>query len=336
MVEFLPVPLPDTAARSTVEQQLASHPRGVALQGLAAPALWLAACQGQAPAQQVRHVRACVFVGQHGVAHAQLQGTGLSAFAPEATAQQAEQLRTHSSPAHTAARLLAATGCEVTISVQECAPSESIELADALSSAALEQALELGTAQADRDIDAGADLLIAGDVGTGNTTVAAAVMGRLTFTEPVAIVGPGSGITAAMWKTKVAVVRDAMFRTRGIEDPLEIIRRAGGADVAALVGYIARAAARRTPVLIDSPLTAVAAFVAQRLAPGVKHWLLATTTTREPAHSLALAALELNPLVDTVTTMGQGVGSLSTLPLVFTSIDLVAEEYAALQPAPQS
>lgn len=319
MVDFLPVPAPSAAAREAVAVALAANPRGASFGRLAAPAAWLAGCQDAVPAAAPQAPRVVIFVGHHGIAQ-----RGISAFAPEATEQQAAQLADAASPAHALARRVGAS-----IEVVNCPANAAIDVADALDSAGLAEALSAGRAAADRAVDSGADLLIPADLGVGNTTVAAAVMARLVGREPVVMVGRGSGISDEGWKHKVAVLRDAMFRARKLSDPLELVQVIGGADLAALVGFIAQAAARRTPMLIDSPLVSVAAALAERLAPGTAAWLLATGTSYEPAHAAAYEDLGLEPLLDLKTTTGQGVGALAALQLINSGVELVADEMAA-------
>ncbi|GAB2504493.1 hypothetical protein GCM10027031_10330 [Corynebacterium atrinae] len=188
------------------------------------------------------------------------------------------------------------------------------------------RALEIGRRVADEEIDAAADLLIPGDLGVATTTVAAAVMGALTRTEPVAIVGPGVGVSDEMWKIKVAAIRDAMFRVRGqVATPLETLRMISSPDFVALVAFIAQAAARRTPVLLDGALVSAAAYVAEMLAPGVRGWLWAGQLTPEPAHLIALQAMDLTPLLALDMTAGQATGALSALPLVKAAAEMAAE-----------
>lgn len=321
MVEFLPVTAPAAAAADAVSRALHASPRGHSFGRLTEAAMWLAACQDAAPARPLEHPKVVVFIGQHGIVSREV-----SAFAPAANREQAAQLADGVSPAHVVARRAGAT-----VDTVLTGASGSIDVEDALTEEQLDAAVELGRAAADSAIDAGADLLIPADLGVGNTTVAAAVMGRLTRTEPVAIIGPGSGITDNLWKNKVAVIRDAMFRARGLTEPLDLIRVCGGQDLAALVGFIAQAAARRTPLLIDSPLTAVATVLAERLARGTAAWVYAASATDEPAHRLALADLGLLPLLEAHLSTGQGVGSLAALELMSTGIELAADEYAAFQ-----
>src|SRR5699024_5629762 len=155
--------------------------------------------------------------------------------------------------------------------------SAAIDVDNGLSPEQFAAATTLGKDTADREIDAGADLLIPADLAVANTTVAAAVMGVLSRTEPVAIVGPGSGTT------------DAMFRARHVAtDAQELLQVIGNADLAAEAALIAQAATRRTPVLVSGMFTAVAAVLAERLAPGTHAWCYAADITAEPAHVLAL------------------------------------------------
>ncbi|APT92200.1 hypothetical protein CPHO_04065 [Corynebacterium phocae] len=330
MTDFLEVTAPARSAADATLLALSTSPRGVSFGRLGAVAAWLAGCQDCVPPARISSPRVVVFAGQHGIA-----ARGVSAFAPEATTQQLQELEDGLSPAHALARIAhpgGAHGSAPAIVTVATPPSGAIDVADALSEQQLEDAFTLGREVADKEIDAGADFLIPANLGVGSTTVAATVMGLITGTEPVAIIGPGSGITDQLWKAKVRVIRDAMFRARDLRHltyPRDIIRTIGGYDLAALTAFIAQAAARRTPMLIDSPLTAVAAVLAERLAPGTAAWVQAASVTAEPAHHLALEDLGLQPLLDLKLTTGMGVGSLSALPLIHGALEIVAEEVSA-------
>lgn len=330
MVDFSPVPGVDEQARDAVLTALAATPRGVSYGRLTEPAAWLASCQGNVPATPLHRPRIVVFAGEHAIAYRKYDQAGISAFAPEATAQQVAELSDHAGPIHTLAQR-----AEVGISLVRCAPAAgAIDVEDAMSQSVCDNALSMGISAADREVDAGADLLIPAELGVGTTAVAAVVMGVLTGTEPVAVVGPGSGTTDAMWKTKVQVVRDAMFRARGlVSHPLELIRVATGPDFAAIVGFIAQAAARRTPILVDSPLVTAAAVLAERVAPVTAAWLSAAAITPEPAHRLALEDLGLAPLLDLGMHAGSGFGALTAMPLIQSGIELAGDEVRAVSTA---
>lgn len=85
-------------------------------------------------------------------------------------------------------------------------------------------------------------------MGIGNTTPATALIAALTDSEPVAVIGRGTGVDDAGWARKTAAIRDALFRSRAAaSDPVELLRTCGGADLAAMAGFCAQAAVRRTP-----------------------------------------------------------------------------------------
>ena len=203
--------------------------------------------------------------------------------------------------------------------------SGNIAVEDALTAEEAAAAIEAGRRIADEEVDAGADLLIAGDMGIGNTTAATALIAALTDAEPVAVVGSGTGIDDAGWARKTAAVRDALYRARGLSaDPVGLLRVCGGADLAAMAGFCAQAAVRRTPVLLDGVVVTAAALVADRLAPGARQWWQAGHRSTEPAHALALEQLELEPIVDLRMRLGEGTGAAVALPVVRAAVATLA------------
>src|SRR5690606_25788366 len=121
----------------------------------------------------------------------------------------------------------------------------------ALTRAEAEQALRVGMALVDEEVDAGADLLIAGDMGIGNTTPAAVLVGTLTGAPAAAVVGRGTGIDDDTWARKCAVVSAALGRAEAVRtDPVALLATSGGADFAAMTGFLVQAAVRRTPVIL--------------------------------------------------------------------------------------
>jgi nicotinate-nucleotide--dimethylbenzimidazole phosphoribosyltransferase len=195
--------------------------------------------------------------------------------------------------------------------------SGNIAVEDALSDDETRAAIDAGRRIADEEVDAGADLLIAGDMGIGNTTPATTLIAALTGAEPVAVVGRGTGIDDAGWSRKVAAVRDALYRASGLSaDPVGLLRVCGGADLAAMAGFCAQAAVRRTPVLLDGVVVTAAAMVAELLAPGARQWWRAGHRSTEPAHKLVLEKLNLEPIVDLSMRLGEGTGAAVALPVV--------------------
>ncbi|HEY0804184.1 MAG TPA: nicotinate-nucleotide--dimethylbenzimidazole phosphoribosyltransferase, partial [Pseudonocardiaceae bacterium] len=204
--------------------------------------------------------------------------------------------------------------------------SGSIDREDALTEQETEQAITAGRRIADEEIDGGADLLIAGDMGIGNTTPAAVLVAALTGAEPGAVVGRGTGIDDAAGMRKATAIRDALRRARKVSgDPVALLRTSAGADLAAMAGFLAQAAVRRTPVVLDGMVVTSAAAVAEQLAPGARQWWVAGHRSVEPAHSLVLDHLKLKPLLELDMRLGEGSGAVAALPLVLMAARVLTE-----------
>lgn len=176
-------------------------------------------------------------------------------------------------------------------------------------------ALADGAACADSLIDSGVDLIIPASLSSSTELPATAILGTLTSTEPVTVWG-FHGVDDTQWSQDVATIRDLMFRGREhAHAAVNLVASIGDADIARLIGLIVRSAGRRTPVLLDTLTTSVAALVGERMAPGTKAWLLAGQLTRMPAHLLALRALSITPVFALNMPLGAGAGALATLPL---------------------
>jgi nicotinate-nucleotide--dimethylbenzimidazole phosphoribosyltransferase len=333
VTEFGPITPPDreAAAAARARQDTLTKPRG-ALGRLEDLSVWVASCQGVCPPRQYQRPRVVVFAGDHGVAAA-----GVSAYPPEVTAQMVANFDAGGAAINVLADVVGATVRVVDIAVDVDEPlsppvgaykirrgSGNIAVEDALSTTEVEAAIAAGRDIADEEVDSGADLLIAGDMGIGNTTPATTLVAALTNTEPVAVVGRGTGIDDCGWARKTAAIRDALYRTRGWSDPVALLRICGGADLAAITGFCAQAAVRRTPVLLDGVAVAAAALVADRLAPGARQWWQAGHRSAEPAHALALQELELEPIVDLRMRLGEGTGAAIALPVLRAAVATLA------------
>ena len=325
-------PASEAAAAARARQNTLTKPPG-ALGRLEDLSVWLSSCQNLCPPRQFDRARVVVFAGDHGVAR-----SGVSAFPPEVTAQMVANFEAGGAAINVLAGVAGASVRVVDIAVDADPGSAAgaahkvrrgsgdISVEDALSQDEADAAVAAGRAIADEEVDGGADLLIAGDMGIGNTTPATVLVSALTNTEPVAVVGRGTGIDDAGWMRKAAAVRDALYRAHAVRyDPVGLLRVAGGADLAAMAGFLAQAAVRRTPVLLDGVVVTAAALVAERLAPGARAWWQAGHRSTEPAHSLALAQLELEPIVDLGMRLGEGSGAAVALPVLRAAIATLTE-----------
>lgn len=324
-MEFPPVSPPDAAvaAAARARQDSLTKPAG-SLGRLEALSVWAAACQGQCPPRRFERVRIVVFAGDHGVTRSRV-----SAYPAEVTAQMVANIDRGGAAINALAAIGGAGVRVVDIAVDSDLPANSlgaykvrrgsgdITSEDALTAEETVAALEAGRRIADEEVDSGADLLIPGDMGIGNTTVATTLIAALTGADPADVVGHGTGIDDAGWARKTAAVRDALFRSRPHRaDPVALLRCCGGADFAALAGFCAQAAVRRTPVLLDGLASTAAALVADRLAPGARAWWQAGHRSPEPAHALACAALGLEPILDLQMRLGEGTGAAVALPVL--------------------
>ncbi|OLT46967.1 nicotinate-nucleotide--dimethylbenzimidazole phosphoribosyltransferase [Saccharomonospora sp. CUA-673] len=329
-IEFGPVSLPDEHARAGALQRhaaLLTPERSMGrLERLGA---WVSACQGRTPPKPLRRMRVVVFAADHGVV-----ARGVSRGGPGTT----RELLTALDAGGTALNVLADTAgagirvVDVGTDGDATGPdhvrrgSGSIDVEDALTEDETVAAVRAGMRAADAEVDEGADLLVAADIGAGVTTPASALVASLTDTEPVAVIGRGSGIDDNGWMRKATVVRDALRRCRAVTgEPLALLRTAGGADLAAMTGFLAQAAVRRTPVVLDGLPSAAAALLAEELAPGARSWWLAAHRAAEPAQVLALNHLDLDPVVDLDIRLGAGAGAATVLPLLSAAVRLLTD-----------
>ncbi|GAA0540259.1 nicotinate-nucleotide--dimethylbenzimidazole phosphoribosyltransferase [Saccharopolyspora subtropica] len=332
-ISFPAVPAPDEQAgrQAVARQEQLTKPVG-SLGRLEELGVWVAARQGVSPPRPFARPRVVVFAGDHGIA-----AHGVSAYPPEVTAQMVGNFLSGGAAVNVLAANAGATIRVVDLAVNADTPpvvsarkvrrgSGSIDREDALTQAEVEAAISAGRAIADEEVDSGADLLIAGDMGIGNTTPAAVLIAALTGTEPVAVVGRGTGIDDTAWMRKTAAIRDALRRARTVlNDPVALLRTSAGADIAGLTGFLAQAAVRRTPVLLDGVVVGAAALVAEELAPGARQWWLAGHRSAEPGAPLVLDHLDLTAILDLGMRLGEGSGALTALPVLTAAVRVLGE-----------
>jgi len=179
----------------------------------------------------------------------------------------------------------------------------------------LDRALAAGVEQAEAAAERGCGLLLAGEMGIGNTASAAAVTCALTGLPPEKIVGRGTGVDDAGLARKTAAVARGLERLapRG---PLEALEALGGFEIAAMAGLYLGAAARRIPTVVDGFIASAAALAAVRLTPEVRPYLLFGHRSAESGHGRLLEALEARPLLDLEMRLGEGTGAALAAGLV--------------------
>lgn len=186
----------------------------------------------------------------------------------------------------------------------------------AMTVAQFDAAWGVGAEEAVRAIDEGAVLLIAGEMGIGNTTPAACLTALVAGIDPQAAVGRGAGADDAVLAAKRRVVATATDRAQGMADPREAIASVAGYEIAAMAGFYATGAARGATLLLDGYVSTAAALIAERFAPGSVRAMIAGHRSAEPGHGAALATLGLTPVLEWEMRLGEGSGALTALPLL--------------------
>ncbi len=329
------IPFPDTAALSAARtrQAVLTKPAG-ALGRLEDLACWFAARQGRTiPAAIVPAIT--IFAADHGVA-----ARGVSAYPSEVTAQMVVNIARGGAAINVLARAIDARLTVVDVGVAaplvslagvvhakvRCGTAD-LSVSPAMTRAEAERALAIGAEHAVLDIAAGATLVIAGDMGIGNTTPSACLICTLAGEPPARVVGAGTGIDEATRARKIDIVSRAIERARssGPRDGVEWLAEVGGLEIAAIAGYYLEAARRGVPALVDGFIASAAALAARASDPRVAEWLLASHASAELGHRLALRALGLEPLVDLSLRLGEGTGAALVVPLVNAALKLHAE-----------
>ncbi len=178
-------------------------------------------------------------------------------------------------------------------------------------------AVEVGMDVARQMIDQGAKSIALGEMGIGNTTASSALLAVLGQVPVESVVGLGTGITDKAYEHKISVIRKSIALNQPNPlDPIDVLAKVGGLEIAGLVGVILESAASRIPVIVDGFITAVAAFIAAKLAPHSSQYLIASHESVEPGHKIANRLLGIQPILQLNLRLGEGSGAALAIPLV--------------------
>ena len=187
-------------------------------------------------------------------------------------------------------------------------------------------ALAVGIATANEAVDGGAQVLLTGEMGIGNTTASSALIAAVTGAGVAAVTGRGTGIDNETLARKIAVIERALALHRpDPSDPVGVLAAVGGLEQAAIAGFILGAAARRVPVILDGVIACASACVAVALAPEARGYLIAGHAGAEPGITEALSWLGLDALVDLGLRLGEGSGAALALPMVQASARILRD-----------
>ena len=177
--------------------------------------------------------------------------------------------------------------------------------------------IETGMKAALRCKEAGFGMAAPGEMGIGNTTTSSAVCSVLLKIPPAEVTGKGAGLSNEGLARKVRVIEEAIERlVPDAGDPVDVLSKVGGYDIAAMCGFFLGGALASMPVVIDGFIAAVAALAAVRLVPAVRGYLLASHRSRENGENRILAELGLRAPIDGDLALGEGTGAVALFPLL--------------------
>ncbi|NJD03949.1 MAG: nicotinate-nucleotide--dimethylbenzimidazole phosphoribosyltransferase [Ruminiclostridium sp.] len=189
------------------------------------------------------------------------------------------------------------------------------------------KAIEAGIDIVGKLKEQGINLLGTGEMGIGNTTTSSAITAVLTGGPPEELVGRGAGLTREGLDNKISVVKKAIDLNKpDPDDPLDVLSKVGGFDIAGLVGCYIGAAVYRIPVLIDGFISAAAALVAIRMHSGIKDYVLPSHGSAEPGTKAVMKAVGFEPFLNLGMRLGEGTGAA----LAFHIIDAAFAAYTRM------
>ena len=309
LVKDIPGPDQDAVAACRAREGQLTKPPG-ALGRLENLTEWLCAWQAQHPPKQERVVVA-VFAGNHGVV-----AQNVAAYPQEVTKQMVANFQNDGAAVNQICKSF-----DLGLKVFELALEKPTR--DITQDAALDEAECAATMAYGMEATEGCDILCIGEMGIGNTTIAAAICHGLFGGDAQDWVGPGTGVDSKGMERKAdAVRRAAALHKAHLKDPLEVLRRLGGRELAAMAGAILAARLQRIPVILDGYVATAAAAVLFAMRPDALDHCVAGHLSAEPAHRRLLEKLGLKPILELNMRLGEGSGAAMAAGIVKTAAKL--------------
>jgi nicotinate-nucleotide--dimethylbenzimidazole phosphoribosyltransferase len=196
----------------------------------------------------------------------------------------------------------------------------------AMTAAEMYGAILVGIESANDAAAHGRTLIGTGEMGIGNTTAASAITAVLTGRPVADVTGRGTGLDDPGLRHKIQIIERALTVNRpDPSDPLQVLQKVGGLEIAGLTGLILAGAARRIPIVVDGFISTAAAAIACALQPRVKHFLFAAHRSSEPGHDALLKFIGQLPLLDLNMRLGEGTGAALSMALIESATKLLNE-----------
>ncbi|MCR5735580.1 MAG: nicotinate-nucleotide--dimethylbenzimidazole phosphoribosyltransferase [Lachnospiraceae bacterium] len=169
----------------------------------------------------------------------------------------------------------------------------------------------------------GCKIVLTGEMGIGNTTTSSAIASVLLDLDPALVTGRGAGLDDEGYKRKIEVIKRAIkINEPKASNPIDVITKIGGYDIAALCGTFIGCAYYRLPVIIDGFISSVAALLAVKLKEESRYVMIASHMSKEPACKMIFEALDLSPVIDAGMHLGEGSGAVMLLSLLDNAINV--------------
>jgi len=286
------------------------------------------------PVPEIPRKAIIVMAADHGVAE-----EGVSAYPQAVTGQMLRNFARGGAAINVLARQSGARVEVVDMGVREALPpmpgvrvhrvgpgTKNLALGAAMTREEAIRAIEAGISVAERLAGEGITLFGLGEMGIGNTTAASALVAAFTGRKPEAVTGFGTGIAPEIHRRKVEVIRRALdVNAPDPADPLGVLAKLGGFEIAGLAGVALGGAASRIPVLMDGFITGAAALAAARMAPAAADYFIASHRSTEPGHAVVLEAMGTEPLFDLGLRLGEGTGAALAMAIVEAAIRILHE-----------
>lgn len=325
-------PLDQAAMRAAEERQLQLTKPPRALGRLETLSIQLAGIQGR-PLPAIEHKAIAVMAADHGVT-----AEGVSAFPAEVTPGMVLNMVTGGAGINVIGRHVGARVVVTDVGVNADLSGADIRhqkvrmgtanmaQGPAMTRDEAIRAVEIGIAVVEEELENGLDIIATGEVGIGNTTAASAVIAALTGRPVAEVTGRGTGISPEALLAKVSVIeRSLAVNAPDATDPIDVLAKVGGLDIAAMTGVFLGGAAHRVPVVMDGFISSAAALAAARLSRECVDYILPSHVSIEKGHQAVLDELGLVPLFDLEMRLGEGTGAALSMSIVEAAARILSE-----------
>jgi nicotinate-nucleotide--dimethylbenzimidazole phosphoribosyltransferase len=188
------------------------------------------------------------------------------------------------------------------------------------------QAIEVGIELVRQAVSDGVSIIGTGDMGIGNTTPSSAIIAAFSGLPVESVTSRGTGISDAGLAAKISAIKRALALNQpDPRDPLDVLAKVGGLEIAGIAGLVIGAAAHRTPAVIDGFISTAGALIACELNPVIGQYLFAAHLSVEKGHQAMLDRMHLKPLLDLDLRLGEGTGAALGMFIVEAGVKVLTE-----------